>query len=292
MSKKLIAVLIGTIVLTGLGISTLANAAKSNRPTQQLTLTTGKKTEMNTNQINKEEAAKMLAEIERRFQKEGINLTPEQKKQIQLAQTTLFNEMQLFFQESTMQKLGQLLLSAVLPEEQGSKLAESTGIGEPVAKFYTTIFNSLAPEQRPTWERIWKELGSERQKANQGITFNWETADEKATVAERRKLFEENNRKFKDAGLALTPQQEAQMWQAEKKLSTELLENTFKGNSGKNFIAILAAMMMSKEKGEIAVSSSVKKPLEEYIQAVDSILTPEQQKFWQQRFANENNKES
>lgn len=288
MSKKLIAVLIGTIALTGISISTLANAAKSNRPTQQLTLTTGKKTQMNTSQINKEEAAKMLAEIETRFKKEGINLTPEQKKQIQLAQTTLFNEMQQFFQENTMQKLGQLLLSAVLPEEQGSKIAESTGIGEPIAKFYTTISNSLAPEQRPTWERIWKELGSERQKANEGNTFNWETADEKATVAERRKLFEENNKRFKNAGLPLTPQQEAQMWEAEEKLSKELLENTFKGNYGKNFIAILAAMMISKEQGEVAVSSAVNKPLTDYIQAVDNILTPEQQKFWQQSFANEN----
>lgn len=47
-------------------------------------------------------------------------------------------------------------------------------------------------------------------------------------------------------------------------------------------------MMMSKEQGEIAVSSAINKPLEDYIQAVDNILTPEQQKFWQQSFANEN----
>ena len=47
-------------------------------------------------------------------------------------------------------------------------------------------------------------------------------------------------------------------------------------------------MMISKEQGEVAVSSSVNKPLRDYIQAVDNILTPEQQKFWQQSFANEN----
>lgn len=82
----------------------------------------------------------------------------------------------------------------------------------------------------------------------------------------------------------MTLQQEAQMWQAEEKLSTELLENTFKGNYGKNFIAILAAMMISKEQGEVAVSSSVNKPLGDYIQAVDNILTPEQHSFLATKF--------
>jgi hypothetical protein len=47
MSKKLIAVLIGTIALTGFGISTLANGAISSYKTQQLTLNNGSKTQMN-----------------------------------------------------------------------------------------------------------------------------------------------------------------------------------------------------------------------------------------------------
>ncbi len=283
--KKLMAILFGTIAVTGISISTLANAAKSTNQTQKISHYNSNKIEMNTNYKDREQEAKYLAEIEKKFKEAGVKLTGQQEIQIRQAHKKMIDGYEQVFEKDTLKTLGKLILSAYLPEKQGSKVAESTGIYQPLVTFYTSVSNSLTPEQRPTWEKIWREMGTERQQESQANNFKITIGDNTVTVAERKQDFEKTKKKFRDAGLALTPQQETQMWEAGEKLAAEL-ESFFQTNPEKTFMGLLAAALLPPEQGEEIVSTTVGKPLGSYVQSVASILTPQQREFWEKSFAN------
>lgn len=205
--------------------------------------------------INPAEEARQLEAMKKSFQDAGINLTPQQETQIAQAARKMNRDLQQLFAGNPKQMLGQLLLGTFLSGGEGEKIIASTGIGEPIANFYTTVSDTLTPEQRPTWEQIWKEGKFMQTASNQNndFTFNIES---NISAEERAQNFEKTKKMFRDAGVALTPQQEAQMQKAEDKLNADF-KQVFKKDGNRTIAGVFAAMLLPKEQSEKVAASIV-----------------------------------
>lgn len=280
-TKKIIVALLGAIAVTGIGVSTVANAARSNFAHHKFTLSTSSEN-ININVRDQAQEAKELAEFKAQFKEAGINLTPQQDVAITQAVEKMRDDYEKVFKKDAVKTIGQVLYAASLPsEEERGKMMESIGFSRPIATFYESVSNAMTPEQRPTWERIWKEQAAKRERSSQANGFKWE--GNIASVAEQKQQFEELKKEFQDAGLPLSSQQEKQMLVAQERLNAEV-EQAFKTNPNQALLSLAGIFFAPKEKqGEAFVESSIGKSTVKYLQAVDTILTPEQQKVWQKK---------
>lgn len=109
-------------------------------------------------------------------------------------------------------------------------------------------------------------------------------------LEERRQEFEKIKQQFADAGLNLTLQQEAQMWEAGEELAAEIQEVLRENPCQKLIITFLglAVLFFVPEawRGNIFKITPIAQPSLTYLQAIENILTPEQHQFWQKTFSN------
>jgi hypothetical protein len=90
--------------------------------------------------------------------------------------------------------------------------------------------------------------------SNQQSNSTFDIGSNTVTVEERAQNFEKTKKIFRDAGVALTPQQETQIQKAEEKLNTDF-EQVFKKDGNKAITGIFAAMLLPKEQVEKIASS-------------------------------------
>jgi hypothetical protein len=278
MKSKLTAILAGALIFIGIGAS--AFAATLTTKTAQINSNSEQK--VKTQPINPEEEARQFEAMKKSFQDAGINLTSQQEMQVRQAAKKMNADLQQLFAGNPKQVIGQLLLGTFLSGGEGEKIIESTGIGQPIANFYTTVSNTLATEQRPTWEQIWKEGKFMQTASNQqnNFTFNIES---NISATERAQNFEKTKKMFRDAGVALTPMQEAQMKKADEKLNADF-EQVFKKDGNRTIAGVFAAMLLPKEQSEKIAASIVNNPITAYMKNVNGILNPQQRAVWEQSF--------
>jgi hypothetical protein len=283
MKSKLTAIVAGALILIGIGASSFA----ATITTKTAKTISNNESKVKMEPINPAEEARQFEAINKTFQEAGINLTSQQETQIQKAAKKMNADVQQLFAGNSKQVFGQLLLGIFLSGGEGEKIIASTGVGEPIANFYTTVSNTLTPQQRPTWEKIWREGKFMQTASNQQNNFTFDMGPNAVNASERAQNFEKTKKIFSDAGVALTPQQETQMLKAEDKLNADF-EQAFKKDGGRNLAGIFAAMLLPKEQGEKigekVASSIVINPMTAYFENVNGILNPQQRKVWEQSF--------
>jgi hypothetical protein len=104
-------------------------------------------------------------------------------------------------------------------------------------------------------------------------------------LAEQARFWEETKRQFRDAGVPLTPQQEAQMQAADATLQAHLTQE-FQANPVGTFARFTAFAMLPAAITERIAPDLLGQPVLTHLRSVDQILTPQQQQIWQQRFIN------
>lgn len=175
------------------------------------------------------EAARQ-SEINRQLQEAGINLTPEQKTQLQQA-------------------------------------------------ISGAIATTLTPEQRQLWQRY---LSDRAAQANRGeVPMQRDRATEEAI-----------KQALTDAGVPLTPEQEARMEQINEQMGKEL-EQTFRTNSLPVFGQLLTSFFLPQPLAErVFGASTVGNAVRTYIEATNTILTPEQQQIWNRYWSDRQGKDA
>lgn len=298
---KVIAVLAGAMVLTGVGsmgyvvAQTFNNARESllsvsnkvQLKTNQSTAKTDNKTEFKMNQLTPEEEAKQWQETKQKFAEVGINLTPQQETTIRQAQRKLSNEMIELFQDNPLLTLGQLIAASSLPPKQGEELMKLTGmdqrLGNPLLAYQNSVLAVLTPEQRPIWDKhFWNREGQARSTEN-----NFQITPNAPDPAEQARQWEETKQRFRAAGVPLTQQQEAQMQAANSKLQADLSQE-FQANPTGTFARFFAVAMLPAPITERFAEGLMGQSLIAHFQEVNQILTPEQQKVWDQGWSSWN----
>ncbi len=283
--NKLIAVLAGTIVLTGLGAG-FAVAQTFNGVKQSLS--SGHETEFKMDEITPAQEAQEWQEMKQRFVNAGIHLTPHQETTIRQAVNQLREEMRPVFQNNPMATFAQLIAAATLPQPQGEALMRTTGLdqrlGAPLLAYRDRVLNALTPEQRPIWERqIWQN-GDRLQSENLATDNPRQMTVVAPDPAEQNRFWEETKQQFRAAGVPLTPQQEAQMQAADAKLQAELTQE-FQVNPVGTFARFAAFAMLPAFITERIASDLLGQSVITHLQTVDQILTPHQRQIWEQRFS-------
>jgi Spy/CpxP family protein refolding chaperone len=287
---KLIGALIAATVLTGLGNAGFAMAQTFSSMKQGL-LSSSNETEFKMDEITPAQEAQEWQEMKQRFIDAGINLTPQQESTIRQAVNQLRAEMRPVFQDNPLATFAQLIAAATLPEPQGEALMRTTGLdqrlGTPLLAYRNRVLNALTPEQRPIWEsQIWQ--GGDRPQSENPATDNplqMTTAD--PDLAEQDRFWEKTKQRFREAGVPLTPQQEAQIQAADAKLQAELTQE-FQTNPVGTFARFAAFAMLPASITERIASDLLGQAVITNLQTVDQILTPEQRQIWEHRFSNLN----
>lgn len=249
------------------------------------------------NELTPAEEAQQWQEMKQRFIDAGIQLTPQQETTIREAQRQLGRDMQQLFQDNPLTTLAQLMAASSLPPEQGEAMMRTTGLdqklGIPLLAYRNSILNALTPEQRPIWEsQIWQNGDREvspqenrSQPTNQSMDNPLQITTVTPDPAEQERFWEETKQRFRDAGVPLTPQQEAQMQAADAKLQAALTQE-FQANPVGAFARFAAFAMLPASITERIAPDLLGQSVIAYLRSVDQILTPQQQQVWQQRFSN------
>lgn len=287
--NKLIAVLAGAIVLTGLGSAGFAMAQTLNSMKQSLS--SNNKTEFKMDEVTPAQEAQEWQEMKQRFVNAGINLTPQQETTIRQAVNQLRAEMRPVFQDNPLATFAQLIAAATLPQPQGEALMRTTELdqrlGTPLLAYRDRVLNALTPEQRPIWEsQIWQN-GDRHQSTNPATDTPFQITTADPNPVEQDRFWEETKQKFREAGVPLTPQQEAQMQAADAKLQAELTQE-FQTNPVGTFARFAAFAMLPASITERIAADLLGQAVIANLQTVDQILTPQQRQIWQQRFSNLN----
>lgn len=297
---KLIGVLAGAIVLTGVGgmgyvvaqtfnnarESLLSVSSKVQLKTNQSTPKTTNETEFKMNPLTPEEEAKQWQETKQKLAEVGINLTPQQETTIRQAQRKLSNEMIELFQDNPLVTLGQLIAASSLPPKQGEDMMKVTGLdqrlGNPLLAYRNSVLAALTPEQRPIWDKhFWNREGQARSTEN-----NFQITSDAPDPAEQARQWEETKQRFRAAGVPLTPQQETQMQAANSKLQADLNQE-FQANPTGTFARFFAVAVLPEAITERFADTLMGQSLIAHFQEVNQILTPEQQKVWERSFSNQ-----
>lgn len=286
--NKLFGVLVGVIVLAGLSSAGFAVGQTLNTMKQSL-LSSSNKTEFKMDEITPAQEAQEWQEMKQRFIQAGINLTSQQETTIRQAVRQLRTDMRPVFQDNSLTTFAQLIAAATLPQPQGEELMKTTGLdqrlGAPLLTYRNTVLNALTPEQRPIWERqIWQN-GDRPQSTNQSTDNPLQITATTPDSAEQARFWEETKQRFRDAGVPLTPQQEAQMQAADAKLQADLTQE-FQTNPAGAFARFAAFAMLPASITEGIASDLLGQSVITHLRSVDQILTPQQQQVWQQRFSN------
>jgi Spy/CpxP family protein refolding chaperone len=279
--NELMAVLAGTIVLTGLAGVGFAAAQTLNNVRQSLISTSN--TELAMNELTPAEEAQQWQEEKQRYKNVGIHLTPQQETIIRQAHRQFAIEMRQVFQNNPLMTIAQLIAASSLPQVQGEDMIKATRLdkrlGEPVQAYRNSVLNALTPEQRQIWEeRIWQG-GNQTQSSDSQITFDAPNPIEQA------QQWEATKQRFRDAGVPLTPQQEAQMQAANAKLQADLNQE-FQANPTGTFARFMAVAMLPASITERFAEGLLGQAVITHWDTIDQILTPEQRQVWQQGFGN------
>ncbi|NJO78834.1 MAG: hypothetical protein HC827_10110 [Cyanobacteria bacterium RM1_2_2] len=288
--NKLIAMLAGAIVLAGLGSAGFAVAQTLNTMKQSLPFNSNQ-TEFKMDEITPEQEAQEWQEMKQRFIRAGINLTSQQEATIRQAVRQLRIDMRPVFADNPLMIFTQLITAATLPQQQGEDLMRTTGLdqqmGTPLLAYRNTVLNALTPEQRPIWEsQIWQN-GDRSQTTNHLTDNPIQITTTAPDLAEQARFWEETKQRFRDAGVPLTPQQEAQMQAADAKLQADLTQE-FQANPVGAFARFAAFAMLPAAITERIAPELLGQSVIAHLRSVDQILTPQQQQVWQQRFSNLN----
>lgn len=288
--NKLIAFLTGAIVLTGLGSAGFAVAQTFNNIKQSM-LASNTKAEFTMNKLTPAEEDQQWQEMKQRLTNAGINLTPQQEAMMRQAQRQLTTDMRQVFQDNPLMTIAQLIAASSLPQSQGEALMKTTGLderlGNPLLTYRNSVLNALTPEQRPIWEsQIWQS-GDRPQAANTATDTPLQITTAVPDPAESARFWEETKQQFRDAGVPLTPQQEAQMQAADAKLQAELTQE-FQVNPVGTFARFAAFAMLPASITERIAPDLLGQSVIANLRSVKQILTPQQQQIWQQRFSNRN----
>lgn len=288
--NKLIGVLVGAIALTSLGSAGFAVAQTLNTMKQSL-LFSSNQTEFKMDEITPAQEAQEWQEMQQRFTRAGINLTPQQETTIRQAVNQLRADMRPVFQANPLTTFTQLIAAATLPQPQGEALMKTTGLdqrlGTPLLTYRNTVLNALTPEQRSIWEQqIWQN-GDKAQSTNTTLDNPLQITTTAPDPAEQARFWEETKRRFREAGVPLTPQQEEQMQAADAKLQAHLTQE-FQANPVGTFARFAAFAMLPAAITERIAPDLLGQPVLTHLRSVDQILTPQQQQVWQQRFSNLN----
>ncbi len=287
--NKLIVVLAGAIVLTGLGSTGFAMAQTLNSMKQSLS--SSNKAEFKMDEITPAQEAQEWQEMKQRFVNAGINLTPQQETTIRQAVNQLRADIRPVFQDNPLTTFAQLIAAATLPQPQGEALMRTTGLdqrlGTPLLAYRNSVLNALTPEQRPIWEsQIWQN-SDRSQTTNTGTDNPRQLTTIAPDPAEEARFWEETKQKFREAGVPLTPQQEAQIQAADAKLQAELTQE-FQVNPVGTFARFAAFAMLPAAITERIAPDLLGQSVIANLRSVDQILTPQQRQIWQQRFSNLN----
>jgi hypothetical protein len=288
--NKSIGVLAGAIVLTGIGSAGFAVAQSLNTMKQSL-FSSINQTEFKMDEITPAQEAQEWQEMKQRFNNAGINLTPQQETTIRQAVRQLGADMRPIFADNPLTTFAQLIAAATLPQPQGEALMKTTGLdqrfGTPLLAYRNTVLNALTSEQRPIWEsQIWQN-GDRAQATNQSLDNPLQITTAAPDLAEQARFWEETKQRFRDAGVPLTPQQEAQMQAADAKLQADLTQE-FQANPVGAFARFAAVAMLPAAITERIAPDLLGQSVITHLRSVDQILTPQQQQIWQQRFDNRN----
>lgn len=237
------------------------------------------------NQLTPAEEAQQWQEMKQKFIDAGINLTPQQETIIRQAQRKLASDMLQVFQDNPLMTLGQLIAASSLPQKQGEEMMKATGLDEklgyPLLAYRNSVLNALTPEQRPVWEKyVWNREGQARSSENSQINFNSPDA------AEQARQWEAKKQRFRDAGVPLTLQQEAQMQATEAKLQADL-DQEFQANPTGTFARFVAVALLPAPITEQFAEGLLGQSVLTHFQSVNQILTPAQQRVWNQGFSNQ-----
>jgi len=288
--NQLIGVLVGAIALTSLGSAGFAMAQTLNTMRQSL-LSNSNQTEFKMDEISPAQEAQEWQEMKQRFIRAGINLTSQQETTIRQAVRQLRIDMRPVFEDNPLATFAQLIAAATLPQSQGEELMRTTGLdqqlGTPLLTYRNTVLNALTPEQRPIWEsQIWQN-GDRSQSTNQSTDNPLQITTAAPDPDEQARFWEETKRRFTDAGVPLTPQQEAQMQAADAKLQAELAQE-FQANPAGTFARFAAFAMLPASITERIAPDLLGQSVIAHLRSVNQILTPQQQQVWQRRFSNPN----
>jgi Spy/CpxP family protein refolding chaperone len=288
--NQFVALFAGAIALIGLGSTGFAVAQTLNTMKQSL-ISSSNKTEFKMDEISPAQEAQEWQDMKQRLVNAEINLTPQQETTIRQAMNQLRAEMRPVFQDNPMATFAQLIAAATLPQPQGEALMRTTGLdqrlGTPLLAYRDRVLNALTPEQQTIWERqIWQN-GDRPQPGTTGTDNPRQMTVVAPDPAQQERFWEETKQQFREAGVPLTPQQEAQMQAADAKLQAELTQE-FQTNPVGTFARLAAFAMLPAFITERIASDLLGQSIITHLQTVDQILTPQQRQIWQQRFSNLN----
>lgn len=277
--NKLIAVLAGAIALTCLGSASFAMTQTFSNIKQSV-LASNDKAEFKMNALTPAEEAQQWQEMKQRLTDAGINLTPQQEATMRQAQRQLGTDMVQVFQDRPLVTIAQLIAAASLPQPQGEALMKTTRLderlGNPLLTYRNSTLNALTPEQRPIWEqRIWQQQGQQSQPTDDRVTIST------PTPAEQAQQWEQMKQRFRDASVPLTPEQETQMQAANIQLQSYLTQE-FQDNPTGAFARFIAVTLLPAPITERFAEGLLGRSLLAHFQSVNQILTPEQQRVWDQ----------
>lgn len=279
--SKLIAVVAGGIVLTGLGSAGFA-VAQTFSHVQQSLLSSSNKMESKMNELSPADDAQQRQETDQAFASAGINLTPAQVDAIYQADRRLMSDLRQVFQAEPLLMTEQLIAVLSLPQPQGEALANMTGLDRkleiPLLAYDERVLDALTLEQRILWEEHRQQRQSEPVQVGDEQFKEFDTAPD---PAEEARQWEETKQRFRAAGVPLTPQQEAQMQSANAKMRIDYKQEV-QSNPGGTGARFVAMMFLPSSFCEQFSNILLPRSFATHQRTVKQILTSAQQKVWQQ----------